>query len=180
MAADLSKALLDEAEAGPDAVVVGGRTLNGGKPARLSDASGSDADSDAGSDKEPKTCCGFAGSFADETNRMVALAWPVAIGYLSTSAMTTVDMGFVGHLGKDELAAMSVSNVVMMGTFGESKSTSLRARLRGNAGRAGPRARRIVARARLRGPARPHGSCPFGCCGVSGGLCETRPLATGF
>ncbi|KAA0146571.1 hypothetical protein FNF29_07978 [Cafeteria roenbergensis] len=117
MAADLSKALLDEAEAGPDAVVVGGRTLNGGKPARLSDASGSDADSDAGSDKEPKTCCGFAGSFADETNRMVALAWPVAIGYLSTSAMTTVDMGFVGHLGKDELAAMSVSNVVMMGTF---------------------------------------------------------------
>jgi len=93
----------------------GGGLNDGGKGSE----DGSSHKSEDDDEGEPRTCCGYSGPFADETNRMFALAWPVAIGYLSTSAMTTVDLAFVGHLGKTELAAMSVSNVVLMGTFGE-------------------------------------------------------------
>lgn len=92
--------------------------------------------SDAGSEAESEV---GPWSLRHEVKKLSVLAGPIAIGYLSTTAMvriiytlyfwtlrfaiqTTIDLGFVGYLGTDELSAMSLANVVMMATFGEQAS----------------------------------------------------------
>lgn len=80
---------------------------------------GVDGDDDSGdSGEEPEAgCLCWDGIVAKETRRIWSITWPLAIGYSSSAVMGAIGLAFVGHLGQNELAAMSLGSTVMFAVY---------------------------------------------------------------